>query len=148
LWHLTNPYWDEAYDPRLAAWLAEQAKRDTTKHCAKGDEARQLVDYWTRDETLTAAEWSAIQAMVSRTPADERIDTVCARAVDVGLRSEVSALDRLRWMTRFDCSDRRHPRLRAEAVRGLLTGAGDKAVSPLQRATVRKEFLRCLGPDE
>jgi hypothetical protein len=51
-------------------------------------------------------------------------------------------------MTRFDCSDRRHPRLRAEAVRELLTGAGDKAVDPRQRATVRKEFLRCLGPDE
>ena len=47
LWHLTSRYWDEAYDPRLAAWLADQAKRDTSKNCSVGDEAQQLVSYWT-----------------------------------------------------------------------------------------------------
>ena len=86
--------------------------------------------------------------MVSRTPADERINSACVKAVDVRLRSEVSSLDRLRWMVAFDCSERRHPRLRAEAVRRLLTGREDKRVDPRQRQQVRKESIRCLGADE
>jgi hypothetical protein len=148
LWHLVNRYWTEAYDPRLAAWLASAAARDQTKSCALQDEAEVLVSYWMRDETLTAAEWTAVQAMIGRTPPDERIASACVRAVDVRLRSDVPALDRLGWLTRYDCSDRRHPRLRAEAVRRLVTGSPDKTVDPAHRRRVRADNLRCLGGDE
>jgi hypothetical protein len=147
LWLVTNPYWDEAYDDRLAQWLAEQAKRDASKHCALDDEAQQLVSYWTQDERLTAAEWSAVQAMLSRTPADERIASACTRAIDVRLRSDVPALDRLRWLAGLDCSSRRHPRLRAEAVRNFLSGSDHPFIDPRHRATLRKEFVACVGTD-
>ena len=42
----------------------------------------------------------------------------------------------------------REVRLRAEAVRRLLTGREDKRVDPRQRQQVRSESLRCLGADE
>jgi hypothetical protein len=135
----------EWLDGRLAAFLTTRLTADREAHCANVGAAR-AVAYLVRDEHLSADEWRAVQAMASRTPADQRIDDACRSTLRGDLRSDVPLLERLRWFSEFDCSSARHMALRAEAVRAFVTDSGNR-VDTATRKRVHEEFIACLGSD-
>ncbi len=134
------------YDERLADFIARGAA--TSKlHCAIREETELVLGYLYADKRITQNEWAAVQAIVQRTPADERITSLCGFSAIDTYESHIPQLDRLRWLGTWDCGKARHPRLRGEAVRLLLSGRSTW-VAPDLRKKVREELMACLGPGE
>lgn len=131
------------YDARFSDAIAEKVALDAGLDCALYEETELLMRYFLRDEIVSSAEWKAVQRMIERTAADQRLGR-CDHIADPKYKSPVPALERLRWLGRYDCSADRHPTLRGDSFEVYMRD-GFYGMDTAAQATLRKEFADCLS---
>lgn len=112
-------------------------------HCGTPTLAERVARHMTHDDVITRAEWQGITAMAERTPSTARLHG-CDYVFRRGLKG-IDHAKRLRWLARFDCSDKRAEKLRGEQLeshlRDSMKGRGyDSLIDAL-----RKQFASCIA---
>lgn len=134
------------YDEKFAEYVAKSI-HDGPIHCGQNAEASLATGYLYADKKITKAEWASVQQLVKRTPPDASVAGACANVVVDTITRDVPQIERLRWLTAWDCGAARGPKLRGAAARAYLSSSNTEVRARL-RKLVRAEFAACLGPED
>lgn len=88
-----------------------------------------------------------MQLLFQRTPPDASVAGACKKAVGDTFTHDVPQVERLRWVTAWDCGAARAPTLRGEAARAYLSSESTDVPAALRKLG-RAEFAACVGPED
>jgi hypothetical protein len=142
---LTDPqfFYDEPYLEFVAAHVAADTNLDCSRYRW---EAERITRYFTERDTVPAAAWRAVAAMMERAPSDGRFDA-CAAAFDPKLESPVAVAERLHRLAELDCAAARPADWRGRILRSLMRQHGDRStrIDDELRGQLESEFASCLA---
>ncbi len=131
----------ETFDARYQDFVARGVLSAGRLHCDRYPLASQLSLFFTRGG-LSPTEWSAVQALMRRTPPTSRVHE-CDYAFREYKHDQVPLGERLRWLFHFDCATDRHPTLRGDRAEVHLRP--ESTLSPALRQELLTEFHGCLA---